>query len=387
MIKEIIKKTDSVILITVFCFLIATPLIVSIIEEDLPVSGIEKRNLTAFPSFPISTEQLIKYPKDFNLYYSDHFGYREKLTKNYFKLVNKLGDQSSVDDVTVGLDGWLFLGSVKPGYSNYGDPFGDAINANLFRETELQRFASSLTATKNWLKNKGIEYIYVIAPNKHTIYFDKMPSFISKKNNYSATDQLVSYINKHTDVTIVDLRPVLFDAKKNQQLYFKNDTHWNHYGANIAQFEIMKHINTLLPGKITPSLLSNNEFTAQQINKGDLTAMAKINGQEEVYPTPIFNEKCLLKSDPQSISEIEKHTMTCNTESLNAVIFRDSFFSALHPYFARKFNRSTYTTDKLSYDKLVKYIDKEKPDIVIEEVVERELPYVPSGKGFIADMQ
>jgi len=47
----------------------------------------------------------------------------------------------------------------------------------------------------------------------------------------------------------------------------------------------------------------------------------------------------------------------------------------LKPYISREFNRSTYIWGRLDYLLLTEYIDKESPDIVIEEVVERSLPY------------
>ncbi len=383
--RYILNKIDSIILTAVFCLLIGIPFIAGIIEQDQSVSSVEKRNLATLPPLPKSIEEITKYPKAFNSYYSDHFGYREKLTKRYFKLISKLGEQSSVDDVTIGQDGWLFLGSVKPGYSDYGDPFSDYINTSLFQEKELQRFATSIMAIKTWLKNRGIEYIYVIAPNKHTIYSDKIPEFIIKRNDHSATDQLVSYIKTHTDVTIIDLRPVLLAEKQHHQVYSKNDTHWNHYGANVAQFEIMKHVGILFPEKISPSLLTSSEFKLDRKNTGDLTIIGKITGEEEINPTPIFNEKCTLKSEPSDAKKT--HTMVCDTQYLNAVIFGDSFFLALHPYFSRKFNRSTYIWEPLSYEKLVEYIDKENPDIIIEALVERKFPYVPSDTKFTNDLK
>jgi len=43
----------------------------------------------------------------------------------------------------------------------------------------------------------------------------------------------------------------------------------------------------------------------------------------------------------------------------------------------RRFRYSTYIWEKLSFKKLKKYITKRKPNIVIEEWVERSFPYVP----------
>lgn len=87
-------------------------------------------------------------------------------------------------------------------------------------------------------------------------------------------------------------------------------------------------------------------------------------------------------NETHDIKARETHTMVCNTQELNAVIFRDSFFVALKPYFSRQFYRSTYIWEKINSKSLIKYIEQEAPDIVIEEVVERSLPYTPSGALF-----
>ena len=376
--ERILYKFDKIILILIFGLAIYIPLFVGVIQEDKISSGVEKRNLTKFPSVPESIAEFSEYSQVVNLYYSDHFGLREVLTKAYFKLINKLGDQSSVDDVTFGQDGWLFLGSIKPGYQRYSDPMGDAINVNLFSEKELENFARSIMTIKNWLSNKGIEYIYVIAPNKHTIYFDKLPKYISKQNSKSATDQLVKYLQEYTDVMVVDLRQVLLEEKKNHQVYFKSDTHWNHYGANVAQFEIMNKIKTFFPEQISPSLLSDNQFKILPKRGGDLAGFAKITNINEDNPQPVFEEGYSPVNETPNTKAKETHTMVCETQELNAVIFRDSFFSVLQPYFSRQFHRSTYIWEKINYNSLIKYVERENPDIVIDEVIERSLPYIPS---------
>ncbi|MEE9412149.1 MAG: hypothetical protein V3V22_03760 [Methylococcales bacterium] len=375
-------QLEQLMLILFFCMSIYAPLFMGVIQEDKISSGIEKRNLANFPSLPKSFKSLSEYPEKFNIYYSDHFGFREVLTSIYFKLVNTRGNQSSVEDVTIGQDGWLFLGSIKPGYQGHDDPMGDAINVNLFTNKELKDFAKSIVAIKNWLSNKGIEYVYVIAPNKHTIYFEKLPQYISKKNNKSSTDQLVEYLQKHTHVAVVDLRPSLMMEKKYRQVYYKYDTHWNQYGANVAQFEIMKTIKNFFPEKIKPFLLDNNQFKTVTRRVGDLAKFANINNIKEEMPQPVFEAGCTPVNEISDLKKMETHTMVCKTQQLNALIFRDSFFNALKPYISRHFNRSTYIWKRMNYSSLAKYVEQEKPDIVIDEVIERSLPYTLSSALF-----
>ena len=380
--ERTLYKADKLILIFIFGCVIYIPFLVGVVQEDKMVSKVEKRNLNMLPSIPESIQEFVEYPKAFNLYYSDHFGLREFFTKKYFRLIKKFSDKSSVDDVTFGQDGWLFLGSVKPGYHKLDDPMGDVMNINLFSDKELEDFARSLMTIKNWLNNKGIEYIYVISPSKHTVYFEKLPKYITKLNSESATDQLVSYLQKNTDVLVVDLRKILLEEKKKHQVYFKTDTHWNHYGANVAQFEIINKIKPLFPAeKLIPVLLSDNQFNIVTTT-GDLAVMAEIENSVEDSPQPVFENTCTPVNEQPKAKGTETHTMVCDTQKLNAVIFRDSFFSALQPYFSRYFNRSTYIWEAMNYTSLVKYVEQEQPDIVIDEMIERGYPYVPDSTNF-----
>jgi alginate O-acetyltransferase complex protein AlgJ len=369
------KNTDKVLLILMFVVVIYCPFFLGMMQNDKVASVVEKRALAKHPAFPTSIAAINEYPEAFNTYYSDHFGYREEMTKMYFKIANMLGGPSSFDDVTVGKDGWLFFGSIKADRQRNNGPFGDAMNLNLYTQAELEAFASTLVALKGWLKERGVEYIYTIAPNKHSIYFEKMPDFITKINKESATDQLINYLKSKTDVTVVDLRPVLLKEKQRHQVYFKYDSHWNHYGANSVQFEILKAVKSLFPDKINPAKLNEDQFEVLEVDGGDLVGFVNLDGVREERPVPVFKEDCEPKREKRENSSETNFTMICQANPLNGVIFRDSFFTSVEPYLSRSFHRSTYLWERMNYDTLKKYVEQEKPDVVIDEVVERLLPY------------
>ena len=55
------------------------------------------------------------------------------------------------------------------------------------------------------------------------------------------------------------------------------------------------------------------------------------------------------------------------------VMLRDSFTSAMEPYFSQAFAHSTYIWSP-NFNENYEYIINDNPDIVIQEVVERLLP-------------
>ncbi len=369
-----LRKLNSIAIVLLFCGIIFIPFFLGIIEEDRGVSDIEKRNLSSFPEIGINVDTIKKFPDSFTKYYADHFGLRDLLVMFYKKFKFSVGDSPS-QDVTIGKDGWLFLGSIKKGYNRYENPMGDIRNVDIFSENDLGKFALRMGVVDKWLKKRGIKYIFVIAPNKHTVYYEKLPGYISRYRPRSSTDQLVGYLRKYTDITIIDLRDDLINGKKDHQLYFKTDTHWNHHAANLAQYKIVSKIETYFPGSIKAERFP---VVKGDIHKrGDLAQFVGIKNIGEPDPQPVFENTCIPEKYPPDIKFNQRHEYSCEESQLSVLIYRDSFFTALVPYFARKFNHSTYIWEKLTYSSLQKEIDIKKPDIVIEEWVERTLPFVP----------
>jgi len=370
--KHIALRLNNHVITLVFCLAIFIPFFTSLFQTDKKISITEQRTLHKKPELPMTMEQIKSFPALFNDYYSDHFGFRDRFNKHYKFLKYTIGDSPS-DDVTIGKNGWLFLGSIKKGYSGYSDPMGDARNVNLFSQTELEQFTTRINSLDHWMAAKGLKYIFVLAPNKHTVYFEQLPDYISKVNKYSAADQLINHLKKHSRVPVIDLRQKLINARQKHPLYYKTDTHWNSYAANIAQYEIMVEVEKLFPGKITPELQDIEESV---LKGGDLARFIGIDFFE-LYPEPVFKDSCKPRKLPPDGSDKTVVTFICDTQKLKTIIFGDSFSYALRPYFSRKFNRCTFIEKKLNYSSLKKQMALEKPDIIIEEWVERELPCLP----------
>ena len=371
--------------VIIFSLFISVPLITTLLSSKNKLSIKEKRNLTAIPSLPISKKDIIDYPKKFDKYYSDNFGFRSWYLGYYNNLKYSIGDSPKDNTFIIGKEGWSFLGSIKHKFQKkYGDPIGDYRNINQYTSAQLQHVAEYLAGVQKWLKSQNIEYYLIIAPNKHTIYSEKLPDYIHRVNKKSATDQLVTYLRKHTNVEVIDLRSALLNAKKSGILYYKTGTHWNFKGGNIAQFEIMKVIQKKFPNQIYPELyddsifhykIATDRWFDRQIEKSK-------NSIITTAPYPLFPNESEMTTDYKKGNNNEDlgkitHTNVNDSQSLKAVIFRDSFFRVLEPYFTRKFNRSTYIWKSTNLPILRKYIQSEKPDIVIEEWVERTLPYTP----------
>lgn len=375
-----IKTIFNALTILIFCLAVFIPPLIGAYQKDKLYSQVEKRKLSKIPQLPPQNiKDFLLFPEMFESYFSDHFGLRNWFIKQYKSNKFHLGDSPSAD-ITIGKNGWLFLGSIKHGYKSYGKIFDDYRNISLYSANQLEKTALYLEGLRLWLKHRNIEYLFFIAPNKHTIYSEYLPSYITKVNKFSATDQLINYLRQHTKVKVVDLRENLLKAKESSQVYFKKDTHWNYVGSNIVQFQLIKEIGKMFPNQFDPQLFNTQDKVTRG---GDLVGM--------MGPFILSNNnKPYLKNDPQPtfdktycspigipVSHKQIFTSFCTGRSLKTLIYRDSFFNRLIPYFSRQFKQLTSIFTKSNYVSLKQQISIEKPDIVIEEWAERNLPYLP----------
>src|SRR5207249_4855988 len=125
--------------------------------------------------------------------------------------------------VILGRSGWLFFA---------GDEALASYRAvQPFTEVELAAWQRRIETRRDWLAERGICYLVVIAPNKETIYPEFMPESLNRVRPVTRLDQLVAHLRAHSSVAVVDPRDALRTAKAGGILYLRTDTHWNDVGA------------------------------------------------------------------------------------------------------------------------------------------------------------
>jgi hypothetical protein len=289
-------------------------------------------------------------------------------------LTYKIFHTSASDDVIIGKQGWLFLGNIN----KYLDEIDYYRNLKPFTLEELRYWQILLEQRRDWLKQRGIHYFFTIAPNKSTIYPELMPNSIRKANSQSRQDQLIAHLHKYSTLSVLDLRPALFQAKKIRPAFHQTDTHWNDWGGYVAYSEIIKHLKQYFDF-VRPLPLSNFKIRQTRSMSGDLALMlslpnvfqenqwqieAKIPLQARVVPAidPSYGNKWVT---------ISMHT--CAAGSLPAALMvHDSFAHQMKQFVTEGFLKIVYVWDwSLNfYDKI---IEKEDVKIVIDQMVEYSL--------------
>lgn len=358
------------IIIPVFFLFLLFPLLNSVFNIAPKSELVERRRLAGKPDFVLDSP--FEFPGPFTRYYNEHFPLRGRfvLWNNLLRL--KLFGISAIPKVVVGKEGWLFLHEAEAGPSTV-DYYR---SVRLFNRRELAHWKQVLEERRQWLSARGIHYLFLVAPNKNTIYPEKMPSNIRRIRPYSRMDQLVSYLNKFSSVPVLDVRKALLRAKKNYPVYSRTDTHWSKYGSYIAYREIMKYISRWF-SEVEPLPLSRFEIGFRNWSGGDLAEMLSLHREVLREDAIRLRARPPLEFDGAGLENISRFVRRgftrCPTAPLpNILMVHDSFYKRLKPYLSASFSRVLYIWD-WGMNFYPEIIEGEKPKLVIDEMAERFL--------------
>ena len=143
----------------------------------------------------------------------------------------------------------IYIGSND--FMFYGDCIDDLVGEKLFSDKKLSRFADVMNERDAWAKENGINLIFVIAPNKATVYNDYVPSSVVQSST-TKCDQVVDYLAANSSVKVLDLRRTLRNARASygDELYYRYDTHWNQNGGFAAYGAIMDEVRKARPNAV-----------------------------------------------------------------------------------------------------------------------------------------
>ncbi len=342
------------------------------------------------PFFSAKLDSLAKFTTSFDKWYLNHFPYRNLLlsTSSHFK--NLILKSPSSDSVLFGKNGHLFF----TGQSN----IESYQNLIVFNNNQISSLLKKLEERAVKLNQQNIKYLIVIAPNPHTIYSENLPNWIQKVRSKSDLDVFSIAFKDNPHFAFIDLRPALMREKKKWQIYHLTDTHWNSLGAFVCYQEILSKVAQLFKSEAYREALRpldlDHDFILhkRKLKGGDLANMLGLSEeiQEEIVDLerkkpssvqikeerdPHFAQlRRDLMSQGRFTAEQSKNFTTWNPKidpNLRALVFRDSYFSAVTPFLSENFNEVKYIWNDGFFDE--KEIQSFRPTLVIQEIVERSI--------------
>src|SRR5262249_1655904 len=146
---------------------------------------------------------------------------------------------------------------------------------------EVRVWREAIVRARDWLRNRHIGYVFVIAPDKHVVYPENVTKALRKLSPTSRTDQVYAAL-AGTDVAAIDLRPQLLAAKESERVYFVTDTHWNDRGAFAAYQQIVEAVRRQVPS--TPPAWHREDFVPveTQVEAKDLARLVGLANLSEI---------------------------------------------------------------------------------------------------------
>jgi hypothetical protein len=361
------------VLIGAFLGAICLPMLGLALHLDRDMAIGENRRLAPPPGLA-DLAQPGHFLYELKQYVQDNFGFRSRLVRWHSLVMLDLLGSSPSTNVVLGKDRWLFQANehVLEDYQCVR-PYTDA---------ELGGWTEAFERRRAWLAERGIRYLVVFAPNTHTIYPEQLPDALRRLGPKSRLDQFCEALRARTQVRALDLRPALLAAKPRERLYHTTDTHWNDRGAFVACTEIAAALTPWFPA-VRPLPREAFDAVAQDAIGGDLAGQIGLADEyrEEwlrLVPraprravfTPSLEEQqrhFKVISDMEHVAEIRD-----GADGLpRAVMFRDSFGTALLPFLAEHFARIRFDWIDERFDE--ELVASEKPQLVIQELTERFL--------------
>ena len=360
------------VLVALFVVVISLPLAANLAGFDGADPGAENRELAPFPRIDRSWQSIAGLPANLGLWFDDHFGLRSTFIRWYGESrLFALGVSPSAA-VVKGRGGWFF----------YGDDMGieDYANVEPMTPAAVANWRAAVVRARDWLRTRGVAYVFTIAPDKHAIYPEEMPSTLLRLGEVSRSDQLFTTL-QDTGLA-VDVRPWLFATKARERIYHKTDTHWNDRGALVAYQQIIGAVRARVPA--TPPAWTREDFEPVDriVEALDLAAMMGVKRALRetdlaLVPRRARRARVIEPAGAAPTAEEGRLVTEIDDPSLpRAVILRDSFVSRLVPFLSEHFGRAVYLWQN-DFDATV--VAREHPDVVIQEIVGRHLyNFIPS---------
>ncbi|MHC5064060.1 MAG: alginate O-acetyltransferase AlgX-related protein [Planctomycetota bacterium] len=378
--RRTIQKISDRLLTLLFVAFLTIPLVGTYYAWDL--YGIqENRRPAPFPD--LATTSLDELPDEFGAYFKDHFGFRNYLIRRWSRLMRKI-DKRLLQRVVEGPDRWLFY--------NRPEVIHDLLGFAATTEEDLEALRKSIEGRRSWLAERGIDYVFGVAPNKSSVYPEKLPAEIRAELRPTRLDKFIAHMAANSQVPVLDLRPALLEKKSWQTLHLSNDTHWNGYGAFIGYRAAYARLQDWRPELGDPLEFSDCSMTSAPFY-GDLARMDDLPRSEytiireriqapvpEGMTTSEFEDPVFLVDGVRPPDYKTNPIYNNPGGNGKAVIFADSMFNKCVPLVAWHFAETTNILGGLTPEVLAAVVQKQEPDIVIEIIGERLL-YIRPEQG------
>jgi hypothetical protein len=350
--KKIVKSKKygymySLIFVLIFMLIVFIPITLSIFSTDWTPT---MKN-TLLSSINKSTNVSGAIETQFN----NSFLMKDNLIRTNTALKYFLFNTSTNSKVLAGKGGWFF--SAKSENTNSLEDFE---GNNLFTNAELEQIKSNLLKFNEISKKRGAVFSLVIVPSKYDVYNEFLPNNVIKNPTQSRLLQVEEYINKNTDIKVVDLSEELIKNKGETNLYCKTSSLWNDLGAFYGYKKIAEDLKI---ENIYYNDLSDYTVNTESNPGMELVQQLKLQNlitEKYVHTTPKENYSW------KKTSNDDKFTTYSNSKASSGsmLMLTDEFGSSLQPYLSQNFSNSYYKNEYVIDESFI--VNKNIKNLILE---------------------
>ena len=274
---------------------------------------------------------------------------RKHLIENFNHLKLKIGDRV-FSQVLIGQDGWMeYTGDIN---------LDDFQNLYPITDESVYRIAQNIQLCTENAQKQGRIFLVLVAPNKASIYPDKLPSEIRPLADKSRLEKINDYL---------------------EQNHLPKITHWNSIVAYVVYTEIIKTLSQYYP-EIQAFPIKKFGFKQGNPVTRDLPNVIQAKYIVEADLVPVFQDAIAYDTNLPDTFGLREFSSISDKGAPSLLMFGDSFgFTYLNDFLKMHFSRSFY----FHRDSSSKYLNKQifnqfDPDIIIYQVVERNLQMLES---------
>ncbi len=332
--------------------------------------GTAARLITSMPSRPafVSWRHL---PAQFESMVNEHLlGRALAMSTNARLRVEALGI-STTPQVWIGADGWLFYNHGATLGPSYSSPAGIALTIDHW--DRLMRWR------RDWCRSRGLPLGVVLVPDKQTVYPERLPASARRRSDSSVLDRVLGRWSAESAIRFADLRAEFQSAKSGEPLFWRSDSHWTPFGCWLGCERTVALLDELTSSNVPPS----PALVAERLpfHPGDLWRMLGLSepapaetclrlGVRE--PRAVRTNEIVPLSESDRLSHLRPAVWE-RPDSLGprVVLLCDSFADErFQELLAERCRRLVVVP---TYEFPQSLIERERPDAVVIEMVERAL--------------
>ncbi len=374
----------SLLKIFLFCGMIFSIPVITLLKEPATSSYYENRTLAVFPPFSIQAVMDGDYFSEVETYINDHLAGRNILLK--LNTQKELALHNPVVNDTV-ISGDLLL------------PYHGTV-LDHYNEESMAQELEMLQTLNGYCSEHDMQFLYVAIPEQSNAFRDRYPNYLS--NSSYADDSLrTDFIDGLTALNIDHIQMAQYLSADYDKFYSKTDHHYNLYGAYETYLRVMGYINeNYLTAPITTDL-SITPTSTQFLGSRNRKLFGLFPTDDALYtytlekPVPferydngksvaatVFSESNQNVYGYYMGGDIAETIIRTNRPELpDVLVIGDSFTNALETILYTSFDEMRsldfrYYTDKSIFE----YLEDYHPDIIL--YVRDDLSYIlTTGNG------